>query len=158
VSNPLGKTHQSLLRDTRGTFGGHDGRKSTSQITKNTSALRPLTRQELMRECQIIVLPIPIKEAAEQADTTPRAIENVRNGESGLSFLSVCNMARANPRVRGQVMKLLGCEGETDPDFVQGLSLLMNSLVRKDRMGAPRDDFGGDNEPAAADLFGGTVQ
>lgn len=158
MSNPLGKTHQNLGVSWRLNLEGRSAGKLRGQKAPNSSELPPLTTPQVIRGVQSIVLQFPIKQIADEAGSTPRAVENVRNGECAMSLRNFFNLCRANPRVRALAAPLMGLE-ETDPDFVQGMSLLMNSLVRQRGMPAPTDDFaGGDEEPAAGDLFGGTVQ
>jgi hypothetical protein len=119
-----------------------------------------MTTHEVIREVQGIVLQFPIKQIAAQAGSTPRAIENVRNGESAMSLRNFFNLCRANPRIRALAAPLMGLE-ETDPDFVQGMSLLINSLSRSraTESVSPDEDHSAsdENDPVTGDLFGGSV-
>lgn len=137
--DPLGKNPGILLGAQHPSLPGFDARKSASQNTKNSSALPGLTKQEVMRECQVIALSMPMKVAAEKADVTPRAIENVRNGESAFSLHSFLNLCRQDPRTRALAMRLMGCQGETDPEFVEGITLLYNQLQRRQQSAALED-------------------
>lgn len=152
MSTPLGKFHTTLVRPERGTLGGAAPRKSSSQNTKNSSG--ELTQREVMKTCQVIAFSRPIKEMAEIADVVPRAIENVRKGESAFSLLSLAKISRVDPRARALAMRLLGCEDETDPDWVQGISLLRNFMARSPAADASTDE----GNHSSADLFGGTLQ
>lgn len=98
-----------------------------------SSVERPeaLTANDVAGALKSIVLQFPIADVAKDTGSTTRAIENVRAGECGMQFFKIVNACRRNPRFRAQIMALLGCEGETDPDFVQGISLLFNSLARR---------------------------
>jgi hypothetical protein len=123
---------------------------------KSSPALRgPLTTDQIIKEVQGIILQFPIKQVAAEAGSTQKAVEKVRNGENAMSLRNFCNLCRANPRIAAMAAPLFGLE-ETDPDFVQGFSLLMNSLVRN-RVAegdSPEDqDTGGDHTAAAGDLF-----
>jgi hypothetical protein len=140
----------SLGGSPRGTFPVPSAPKSSSQKTKNSSALPPLNTDQLIRETQSIILQFPTQQVAEEQGASPRAIENQRNGESSISLRNAINWCRANPRVRAEFMRLMGCDGETDPDFVQGISLLMNAMARQ----APADTQPDGVAPPAPDLFG----
>jgi hypothetical protein len=155
-----GKNRTSLRGSQRETVPGTSARKSSSLFTKNSSPLPPLSTAELIRETQGIVLQFPTYQVAEEQGASPRAIENQRNGESAISLRNAINWARRNPRVRARFMYLMGCESETDPDFVQGISLLFNEFVRlrtsDASSGTPDELIGGDaSDCETADLFGG---
>lgn len=95
-------------------------------------ALAPdYSANDAVKDMQCIVLQFSIDEMAEDTGSTPRAIEAVRAGENAMQWWKIVRAARRNPRFRAQVMALLGSEGETDPDFVQGISLLFNSMARR---------------------------
>lgn len=148
----LGKSHTSLVRRGDGTLPRTTAQKSSSQTANNTSELPPLTTSELIKETQCIILQFPLAQVAEEQGNCPRAIEAQRNGESSVSFLKAINWCRRNPRVRAQIMRLMGCDAETDPDFVQGLSLLINAYVRND---GNEDEASEESTSTDVDLFGG---
>ena len=115
----------------RTTVGWELPLKSSAPKANNSSALSPLTTSDVIRETQCIVLKYGTARAAEEQGASPRAIENQKNGESAISLRNMLNWCRVNPRVRAEFMALMGCDCETDPDFVQGISLLMNKFVRE---------------------------
>ncbi|HLY06134.1 MAG TPA: hypothetical protein VKR31_10330 [Rhizomicrobium sp.] len=75
-----------------------------------------------------------------------------------MSLKAMINWCRANPRVRAEFMRLMGCDGETDPDFIQALNLLVQSRIRREAEVEPIDT--GDVEPAPVvrDLLAGAKQ
>ena len=91
-----------------------------------------LSADEVNKELRDLAREFSVAEVCEDTGSTPRAIENVRAGECGMAFYKVVNWSRRNPRTRARVMRLLGCEGETDPDFLEGLHLLIQAHVRRD--------------------------
>lgn len=160
-----GESRTTLGSLTRGTLGGVNSPKSSSLFANKATdtPLPPLTTDGVIKETQRIILRFPVRQVAEEQGATQRAVENQRNGESAISLRNMINWCRANPRVRAEFMRLMGCDGETDPDFVQGISLLVNKLVRErtnearwatpvtvDAEGATPESIDGD------DLFGGT--
>lgn len=124
--------------------------KSHAGKAQTTSALEPLTTQQLTRECQVLALAFSTREVVEDTQASLRAVENVRNGESGMSLKTFVNLCRANPRARALAAPLLGYGDECDPDVVQAISVLLNQLVRDDSPHCAGD--GGDD--VAGDLFG----
>jgi hypothetical protein len=122
--------------------------------------LAPLTTDQVIKEVQGVVLQFPTKQVAAQAGSCPKAVEKVRNGENAMILRNFLNLCRANPRARAQLVRLAGYE-ETDPEFVEGLSLLMNSLSRSraaEGVSPDEENCAGDkNDPVTGDLFGGSV-
>lgn len=112
----------------------------------HSSALRPLTTRELTKEVQTVVLAFPARDVVDDTQASIRAIENVRNGESGMSLKTFVNLCRANPRARAMAAPLLGYGDESDPNVVQAISVLLNQLVRSDT-GSP--DVRNDGHPKA---------
>ena len=120
-----------MVRPTGGSFRSPEARKSSSYKTHLSSGLDLLTTQALTKEVQSLVLQFPTAQVVEDTQASIRAIENVRNGESGMSLKTFVNLCRANPRARALVGPLLGFGCETDPNVVQAISVLMNQLVRE---------------------------
>jgi hypothetical protein len=152
--------HGSLLAEVHGKRIGATSRKSSSPNAKRTSVLPPLTRTEFIRQTQEILCEFPSTQAAEEQDATPRAVESQRNGESGISSLRLINWARRNARVRAHVARLIGLsESITDPDFMQGASLVADYFARMHGMAECEQLSGDDMEkteaPVNGDLFGG---
>jgi hypothetical protein len=130
MESQLGNKRGIVLRGRNGTIQGTSSGSFRGVNPHNSSALPPLTTSELTRETQCIVLSFPTSQVADEQGASMRAIENQRNGESSISLRNAINWCRRNPRVRARFMQLMGCECETDPDFVQGISLLFNEFVR----------------------------
>ena len=141
------KFRTNLLRES--------GQNFSSQEANNSSSLGPLRNDQLRNETQCIVLKYRTDATAFEQGTTSRAVEKQKNGESALSLLAVVNWCRANPRVRAEFMRLMGCsDGETDPDFHQALHLLINKFTRE-QTSDEAVEVGEKPECAALDLFGG---
>jgi hypothetical protein len=117
-----------------------------AENTHHSSA--PLTTQQLTKEVQAIVLAFPTRDVVDDTQGSQRAVENVRNGESGMSLKHFVNLCRANPRARALAGPLLGFGCETDPNVVQAISVLMNQLVRE-----PEDASEDAAAPIHGDLF-----
>lgn len=123
-----------------GRIAPHSQRRNLyAENSQTSSAVRttyePLTTQQLTKEVQAIVLAFPTRDVVEDTQGSQRAIENVRNGESGMSLKAFANLLRANPRARALAAPLLGYGCETDPNVVQAISVLMNQLVRSEMPG-----------------------
>lgn len=138
-----------------------------AENAQQTSALRPLTTQELTKEVQCVVLAFSTRDVIDDTQASQRAIENIRNGESGMSLKTFVNLCRANARARAMVAPLLGYGDESDPNVVQAISVLLNQLVRPDQV-ATSEALGGlvfpaqstpptfpddEPEPVVGDLF-----
>lgn len=137
-----------------------------AEKTQHSSAtFPPLTTQQLTREVQGIVLSFRTADVVDDTQASLRAIENVRNGESGMSLKTFVNLCRANPRARAMAAHMLGYGCESDPDVVQAISVLMNRLVREDGSqievraissdDAMPDACSGDDDSITGDLFRG---
>lgn len=116
-------THFAVGKNTGSSGAGK--RRSPAEVgTQNNSSILPrLRRQELIRKTQAIVLPFSIKETAIEQDTTNKAVEQQRAGESAMSLLAAVNMSRSNPRARAMFAELFGFTGAvTDPDFMEFMS------------------------------------
>jgi hypothetical protein len=137
----------------RGTVRNSSARKSSSEKAQTTSALPPLTTQDLTKACQSVVLQFRTTDVVEDSQASLRAIENIRNGESGMSLKTFVNLCRANVRVRAMVGPLLGYGIESDPDVVQAISILMNKLAREGD--AHEHDAAEVCDEPMTDLFGG---
>lgn len=74
---------------------------------------------------------VPAKEIADATGGSIRAAQNVREGLNAMSLAGFLNACRSIPELRALAMEMMGCEAETDPEFVKGISLLMNSYTRK---------------------------
>jgi hypothetical protein len=145
----------TLAREQRGTILRGRAWKSASLKAQNTSSLRSLTTQEITKEVQGIVLQFPTVEVVEDTQASLRAIENIRNGDSGMSLKTFVNLCRANPRARALASAMLGFGAESDPEVVQAISVLMNQLVREGIEQSARD-AGEACDTAMVDMFGGT--
>lgn len=156
MSAPLGKFSSRLARDPRGRVPQIQPWKLSAEKAQQTSALPPLTTQELTRECQVLALNFSTNEIVDNSQASLRAIENIRNGESGMSLKTFINFCRANPRAREMVKPLMGYGDECNPAVVQAISVLMNQLVRHDE-DSPTASGSDAQHAAAGDLFGGNL-
>jgi len=154
------KFRGTLLSERRGTARHSMRRNLYAENPQNTSAMSTLTTQELTKEVQCLVLQFRTNEVVEDTQASLRAIENIRNGESGMSLKTFVNLCRRNPRARALVAPMLGYGLESDPNVVQAISILMNHLVRTDDVVAAEPDSSdelADDEGnlAVGDLFEG---
>lgn len=86
----------------------------------------------MKRETQLIVLQIPIKACAEAQQSTERAVESQRQGESAMSLRAAANLSRANSRARAGFARMFGFTGPcTDPDFMEGVDKIAEYYWRK---------------------------
>jgi hypothetical protein len=74
---------------------------------------------------------VAAKEIAYATGGSIRAAQNVREGLNAMSLTGFINACRAIPELRALAMDMMGCEAETDPEFVRGIALLMNSYSRR---------------------------
>ncbi|HVZ18050.1 MAG TPA: hypothetical protein VG897_13090 [Terriglobales bacterium] len=79
---------------------------------------------------------VSAKELADATGGSIRAAQNVREGLNAMSLAGFLNACRCIPELRALAMEMMGCEAETDPDFVKGITLLMNSYARKQMQSA----------------------
>lgn len=150
----MGKNNGTFSGLNRGTFPAQNSGNLPVGNAKNSSVLAPLDRNELIDEWKAIILPLPIKRAAEEQVATTRAVESQRNGDSAASLLAAINQARANPRVRAQLGRLMGFTGcYTDPDFMEGMELIGQSYMREQfmRVAVAQEVYSTPDEPAADD-------
>ena len=132
---PLGKIVGTHLRHGGETFARR-GRGSDVRGNPNHDALPKLRRHSLIKETQRIMLNFPIKEASLMQDTTERAVESQRNGESAISLLAVTNMCREpgpnGAKARALFAPLFGFGSHySDPDFMEGLDRVMQGYLRQ---------------------------
>lgn len=154
-SEQFGKNDRSVVAHKAGSYSGLNGGSDLGKKPNLASdaPLPRLGRQQLIRETQGIVLHFPIKKVAEWQDTTEKAVESQRNGESAMSLLAAANLSRSNPRARAMFAKLFGITGRmADPDFMEGWARFMAWHEREQQRA--------ENGPAEAcdeamvDLFG----
>jgi hypothetical protein len=155
MSASLGKNLNSLRAESGKTVPAGGARRVVGENANNSSSqpLPALGRNDLIREWQGIVLQFPLKQAAEEQDATRQAVEKQRNGDSAASLLAAVNQARANPRVRAAVARLIGMPSQWgNPDFMQALDHFMAYYASQQQQA--------EDGPAAAcdeanlDLFG----
>jgi hypothetical protein len=75
--------------------------------------------------------PMSAKEIADATGGSVRAAQNVREGLNAMSLTGFLNACRQFPELRALAMEMMGCEAETDPEFVAGITKLMNAYARK---------------------------
>ena len=133
-----GHNARSSASEQRGTFTGNvqpllPGSVLREKPRKTSEATLPqIGRQDLIREVQGIVLQFSTKEMAQYQDSTERAVESQRNGESAMSLLAAANASRTNPRVRAMFARLFGITGPmADADFAEGYDRMMDFFIRQ---------------------------
>lgn len=132
MASSLGKNHGTFAARKAGTVSGQSAGSLPGINQKNSSGLPKLGRNELIRVTQGIVLQFPIKEMAELQDSTTKAVESQRNGDSAMSLLAAANCSRGNARARAMFARLFGFTGHhTDPDFMEGLEKMALGYMRQ---------------------------
>lgn len=144
-------------RAQHGTDAGPEARKTSSQFA-SLASLPPLSTRELNRETQCLVLRFPTAQVAEEQGACMRAVESQKNGESGISTVKLINWARRNAVVRAEVARLIGMTGRvTDPEFMQGLTKVLDYIVRQEDAVLAEHDARTACDAAMSDLFGGNI-
>lgn len=145
----------TLARGARGTLPGTDAQKSSSLLAKHAS-LEPMSTRQVNRATQCIVLQFSTEQAAEEQGSCLRAVEQQKNGESGISTVKLINWARRNARVRAEVAALIGLSGRvTDPEFMEGLTKVLDYICEQERHDDAEHHAGEACDTAMLDLFGG---
>lgn len=131
-------------------FVGRNTNKSFDEVR-----LPALGRNDLIRAWQCTILRFPIKQCTAEQDATRQAVENQRNGDNAASLLAAVNQARANPRVRAELAKLIGIPGHyADPDFMEAWDNFMEFYARQHQIA--EDGPAEACDSAMVDLFGET--
>lgn len=147
----LGKTVESVLHHGTESFP----RRERGSLVRDqpNHGTKQLGRKDLIKETQRIMLRFSIKEASHLQDTTDRAVEQQRNGESAISLLAVANMCQGSPKARALFAPLFGFTGSyTDPEFMEWQEKMMLEYLRQ----RTPQHFENENEEADhPDLFGG---
>lgn len=151
---PSGKISGSLLAHSGGSFPRRDRGRLLRENPNSATSLPNIGRKELISETQRIALMGSLKDVAEQQDTTERAVESQRNGESAMSLQAAVNMARHNPRARAEFARLFGIPGYfNDPDFMEAWERFGDFFARQQYAAEPEP--AADREGKVIDLFGG---
>lgn len=79
-----------------------------------------LTSGDVISAIAARLRPIPPKAIAGATGSSVRAAENVKAGLNAMSLTNFLNACRAIPELRALAMQLMGCEAETDPEFLKG--------------------------------------
>jgi hypothetical protein len=133
MEKPLGPTPRGVRSGVTRSFRRFDRRSLRDA--------RLLTTREVTDAVATRLGAVPTKAIQTATGGSVRAAENVKAGLNAMSLTNFLNACRAIPELRALAMELMGCEGETDPEFVKGLSLLMNSFARRNaRTGGDGDD------------------
>jgi len=151
VNLQLGRIHGNVLAPHGGSFPRR-ARGSVLRESPNHDARR-IGRKELIRETQKVLLNFSVKEASHLQDTTERAVEQQRNGESAVSLLAVANMCQSSPKARALFAPLFGFSGAyTDPDFMEWQEKMMLEYLRQQ---TPAEDEGEPELEETHDMFEG---
>jgi hypothetical protein len=154
VNIPSGKFSGSPLAHGVGSFPRRDRGRVLRENPNHASSLPNIGRKELIRETQRIALLDSLKAVAEQQDTTERAVESQRNGESAMGLQAAVNMARNNPRARAEFAKLFGIPCYfNDPDFMEAWERFGEFFMRQQVLEAAAQPVEYDGN--VVDLFGG---
>lgn len=151
MHHPSGKIGGSLLAQSGGSFPRRDRGRLLRETPKQTTHIG---RKELIRETQRIALMDSLKNVAEQQDTTERAVESQRNGESAMSLQAAVNMSNNNPRARAEFARLFGIPGYfNDPDFMEAWERFGEFFMRQQV--ASEAEQPAQHDGNVVDLFGG---
>lgn len=109
--------------------------RNVLRFSGNSLRNERLDLREITQAVATTLSNVPAKEIADATGGSIRAAQNVREGLNAMSLAGFLNACRAFPELRALAMEMMGCEAETDPEFVKGLSLLVNSYVRRAQEG-----------------------
>lgn len=73
----------------------------------------------------------PIKEVARLTGLSTKAVENIRSGEAAASGTTISTWCKNCPEFRTEYFRWVGGYMETDPEFVKGITMALNSLARR---------------------------
>lgn len=76
---------------------------------------------------------IPVGQIAKAAGSTKRAAENIKSGDNGMQMAHLVAYCRNDPVFRAEFFKFCGGHMETDPEFVAGITMALNSLARRQK-------------------------
>lgn len=125
-SNDRGSGDRNLRESGDGSFRRITGNSFRRRLPSDRLSTRDVT----MAVSQTL-FNTPAKEIADATGGSVRAAQNVREGLNSMSLTSFLNACRSIPELRALAMEMMGCEAETDPEFVAGITHLMNAYVRK---------------------------
>jgi len=126
---PLGANPQSDPRQAASTVRGHERRRVKGD-SRRTLLARP-DSTECTDWLADRLRTYSAKDVAELTGCTARAGENAKQGMSGLSMGSIVALCRNDPIFRAEFFRFCGGYLETDPEFVAGITMAMNSLARR---------------------------
>lgn len=114
------------------------GETRARNVRRFSGRVLPSDRLDLREVTQAIsatLVNTPAKELADATGGSIRAAQNIREGLNSMSLVPFLNACRAIPELRSLAMEMIGCEAETDPEFIAGITQLMNAYVRKREAG-----------------------
>lgn len=71
------------------------------------------------------------KEIARITGLSIKAVEAMRLGESGASSQTITTWCRNDPHFRAEYFAFCGGYVESDPEFITGITMALNSLARR---------------------------
>lgn len=136
MDKPLGTTPREVRGDVPRTGRGQErtysrGENGRSSLRFGHRTLPRLTTQIVTEAIKERVAQIAAKEIQNATHTSIRAAENVKAGLNAMSLTNFLNACRAIPELRALALEMMGCEAETDPVFVKGLSMLIDAHTRR---------------------------
>lgn len=140
MSSHLGSNPQNLRGPSRPNDHGSDRRnfqghsRRTFQLPmfrRVETGVEKLTVKEVTETVTETLQSIEAKDIQEATGGSIRAAENARQGLNTMSLTNFINACRAIPELRAVAMQMMGCEAETDPEFIRGLHHLINAHVRR---------------------------
>lgn len=72
--------------------------------------------------------------AKEQAVETGQSVRACRNQQAGLNCMQLTeffNACQIIPELKEWGMRMMGCESETDPEFVHAMTMAFNALAKR---------------------------
>lgn len=128
MSMSCGTNPQTVLRSDHSSDRVYERRSS---LRFERRSFPRLTTQIVTDAIQDRVSNISAKEIQDATQSSIRAAENVKAGLNAMSLTNFLNACRAIPELRALALEMMGCEAETDPEFVKGLSMLIQAHSRK---------------------------
>ena len=98
-----------------------DGSKTTERVS--TAELVDFVREKALR--------LSIKELCKLTGLSEQAVKNLRLGTAGASAQTISTWCRNDPQFRTEYFQWCGGYIETDPEFVAGITMALNSLARR---------------------------
>lgn len=112
--------------------GANQVSKGYEDNSRTFSTRTKLSNVQLRTEISAVLLQFPAKDIAKAAGSSLGTAQNARDGYHTISLPHFINLCRDIPELRALALRLMGCEGHTDPEFIKGLHHLIASYTRRE--------------------------